>query len=198
MVDAPPPENPLDYAPQPAEAHDPAARGPVLLSSVFLSRLHLAHLLPDLFQRRLCRDGQGQGPELARDRAPLRPAPDPAHHHHQLRPAADRPVDGRAHLGDRLQLAGPGTDDCSGRSACTTTPVIVGSTVIFAYCWRSLCSCLNFVYALVDPRVKIGGRRQASHESLETQLSQNCCAIPPPLPAWCSSCAACPAVRSTP
>ncbi|MBN2149018.1 MAG: ABC transporter permease [Anaerolineales bacterium] len=39
------------------------------------------------------------------------------------------------------------------------TPVIVGSTVIFAYLLAISVFLLDFVYALVDPRVKIGGGR---------------------------------------
>lgn len=37
------------------------------------------------------------------------------------------------------------------------TPVIVGSTVIFAYLLAVTVFFLDFIYALVDPRVKIGG-----------------------------------------
>jgi peptide/nickel transport system permease protein len=37
------------------------------------------------------------------------------------------------------------------------TPVIVGSTVIFAYLLVITVFLLDIVYALVDPRVKIGG-----------------------------------------
>ncbi|MBN2148608.1 MAG: ABC transporter permease [Anaerolineales bacterium] len=37
------------------------------------------------------------------------------------------------------------------------TPVIVGSTVIFAYLLAISVFLLDFIYALVDPRVKIGG-----------------------------------------
>lgn len=37
------------------------------------------------------------------------------------------------------------------------TPIIVGSTVIYAYLLATTVFILNFVYALVDPRVKIGG-----------------------------------------
>ena len=37
------------------------------------------------------------------------------------------------------------------------TPVIVGTTVIFAYLLAITVFLLDFVYALVDPRVKIGG-----------------------------------------
>lgn len=37
------------------------------------------------------------------------------------------------------------------------TPIIVGSTVIYAYLLAITVFLLNFVYALVDPRVKIGG-----------------------------------------
>lgn len=36
------------------------------------------------------------------------------------------------------------------------TPVIVGSTVIFAYMLASTVFLLDFIYAMVDPRVKIG------------------------------------------
>jgi peptide/nickel transport system permease protein len=37
------------------------------------------------------------------------------------------------------------------------TPVIVGSTVIFAYLLAITVFLLDFIYAIVDPRVKIGG-----------------------------------------
>ena len=37
------------------------------------------------------------------------------------------------------------------------TPVIVGSTVIYAYLLAITVFLLDFIYALVDPRVKIGG-----------------------------------------
>jgi peptide/nickel transport system permease protein len=37
------------------------------------------------------------------------------------------------------------------------TPVIVGSTVVFAYLLAITVFLLDFIYALVDPRVKIGG-----------------------------------------
>ena len=37
------------------------------------------------------------------------------------------------------------------------TPVIVGSTVIFAYLLAITVFLLDFIYALVDPRVKVGG-----------------------------------------
>jgi peptide/nickel transport system permease protein len=37
-------------------------------------------------------------------------------------------------------------------------PVIVGSTIIFAYLLATTVFLLDFVYALVDPRVKIGGQ----------------------------------------
>jgi peptide/nickel transport system permease protein len=36
------------------------------------------------------------------------------------------------------------------------TPVVVGTTVIFAYLLAMTVFLLDFVYALVDPRVKIG------------------------------------------
>jgi peptide/nickel transport system permease protein len=36
-------------------------------------------------------------------------------------------------------------------------PVIVGSTIIFAYLLAATVFLLDFIYALVDPRVKIGG-----------------------------------------
>jgi peptide/nickel transport system permease protein len=39
------------------------------------------------------------------------------------------------------------------------TPVIVGSTVIFAYLLGITVFLLDFIYALADPRVKIGGQR---------------------------------------
>ncbi|HEY5731583.1 MAG TPA: ABC transporter permease [Anaerolineales bacterium] len=39
------------------------------------------------------------------------------------------------------------------------TPVIVGSTVIFAYLLAITVFLLDFIYALVDPRVKVGGGR---------------------------------------
>jgi peptide/nickel transport system permease protein len=40
------------------------------------------------------------------------------------------------------------------------TPVIVGSTIIYAYLLAVTVFLLDFVYALVDPRVKIGGGNQ--------------------------------------
>jgi peptide/nickel transport system permease protein len=40
------------------------------------------------------------------------------------------------------------------------TPVIVGNTVIFAYLLAITVFLLDFIYALVDPRVKVGGGRQ--------------------------------------
>jgi len=39
------------------------------------------------------------------------------------------------------------------------TPVIVGSTIIYAYLLAITVLVLDFVYALVDPRVKVGGGR---------------------------------------
>jgi peptide/nickel transport system permease protein len=36
------------------------------------------------------------------------------------------------------------------------TPVIVGTTIIYAYLLAITVFLLDFVYALVDPRVKIG------------------------------------------
>ena len=42
------------------------------------------------------------------------------------------------------------------------TPVIVGSVVIFAYLLAITVFILDFVYALVDPRVKIGGSESKS------------------------------------
>jgi peptide/nickel transport system permease protein len=41
-------------------------------------------------------------------------------------------------------------------------PVIVGSTVIFAYLLAMTVFLLDFIYALVDPRVKIGGESKSS------------------------------------
>ncbi len=38
------------------------------------------------------------------------------------------------------------------------SPVIIGSTIIFAYMLAITVFLLNLIYALVDPRVKIGGR----------------------------------------
>jgi peptide/nickel transport system permease protein len=40
------------------------------------------------------------------------------------------------------------------------TPIIVGSTVIYAYLLAVTVFVLDFVYALVDPRVKVGGGEQ--------------------------------------
>ena len=40
------------------------------------------------------------------------------------------------------------------------TPVIVGSTVIFAYMLAMTVFLLDFIYALVDPRVKVGGGKK--------------------------------------
>ena len=37
------------------------------------------------------------------------------------------------------------------------TPVIVGTTIIYAYLLAITVFLLDFVYALVDPRVKVGG-----------------------------------------
>jgi len=42
------------------------------------------------------------------------------------------------------------------------TPVIVGSTVIFAYLLAITVFLLDFIYALVDPRVKVGGESKHS------------------------------------
>jgi peptide/nickel transport system permease protein len=42
------------------------------------------------------------------------------------------------------------------------TPVIVGSTVLFAYLLAITVFLLDFVYALVDPRVKLGGGGRAA------------------------------------
>jgi len=39
------------------------------------------------------------------------------------------------------------------------TPVIVGSTIIYAYLLAITVLMLDFIYALVDPRVKVGGGR---------------------------------------
>jgi peptide/nickel transport system permease protein len=39
------------------------------------------------------------------------------------------------------------------------TPVIVGSTVIYSYLLALTVFLLDFIYALIDPRVKIGGER---------------------------------------
>jgi peptide/nickel transport system permease protein len=41
------------------------------------------------------------------------------------------------------------------------TPVIIGETVIFAYLLAITVFLLDFIYALVDPRVKVGGQRGA-------------------------------------
>jgi peptide/nickel transport system permease protein len=41
-------------------------------------------------------------------------------------------------------------------------PVIVGDTIIYAYLLAITVFILEVVYALVDPRVKIGGGSQAS------------------------------------
>ena len=42
------------------------------------------------------------------------------------------------------------------------TPVIIGSVVIYAYLLAFTVFILDFVYALVDPRVKAGGEAQWS------------------------------------
>jgi peptide/nickel transport system permease protein len=42
------------------------------------------------------------------------------------------------------------------------TPVIVGNTVIFAYLLAITVFLLDFIYALVDPRVKVGSGRETS------------------------------------
>ena len=36
-------------------------------------------------------------------------------------------------------------------------PIIVGSTIIYAYLLAMTVFILDFIYALVDPRVKVGG-----------------------------------------
>ena len=41
------------------------------------------------------------------------------------------------------------------------TPVIVGDTIIYAYLLAITVFLLDFIYALVDPRVKIGGGSQS-------------------------------------
>jgi len=41
-------------------------------------------------------------------------------------------------------------------SSSYDTPVIVGSTVIYAYLLAITVFLLDFIYALVDPRVKVG------------------------------------------
>lgn len=43
------------------------------------------------------------------------------------------------------------------------TPVIVASTVLFAYMLATTVFLLDFIYAMVDPRVKIGGRGGDGH-----------------------------------
>jgi len=40
------------------------------------------------------------------------------------------------------------------------TPVIVGLTIIYAYLLAITVFLLDFIYALVDPRVKVGGRQK--------------------------------------
>ena len=42
------------------------------------------------------------------------------------------------------------------------TAVIVGTTIIFAYLLALTVFLLDFFYALVDPRVKLGGSQQRS------------------------------------
>ncbi len=42
------------------------------------------------------------------------------------------------------------------------TPVIVGNTVIYAYLLAVTVFVLDFIYVLVDPRVKIGGGRDTA------------------------------------
>jgi len=39
------------------------------------------------------------------------------------------------------------------------TPVIVGTTILYAYLLAITVFMLDFIYALIDPRVKIGGGR---------------------------------------
>jgi peptide/nickel transport system permease protein len=41
------------------------------------------------------------------------------------------------------------------------TPVIVGETILFSYLLAITVFLLEFVYALVDPRVKVGGSGQS-------------------------------------
>ena len=66
-------------------------------------------------------------------------------------------VDGRPDLRDHLQLARAGPGAVTRRSGLFDTPVIVGDTVIFSYLLAITVFLLDFIYALVDPRVKIGG-----------------------------------------
>jgi peptide/nickel transport system permease protein len=40
------------------------------------------------------------------------------------------------------------------------TAVIVGATVVYAYLLAVTVFVLDFIYALVDPRVKVGGSEQ--------------------------------------
>jgi len=42
------------------------------------------------------------------------------------------------------------------------TAVIVGNTIIYAYLLAMTVFLLDFFYALVDPRVKLGGNQQRS------------------------------------
>lgn len=46
----------------------------------------------------------------------------------------------------------------------TDTPVIVASTVIFGYLLAITVFLLDFIYALVDPRVKVGGGGEAKNQ----------------------------------
>jgi peptide/nickel transport system permease protein len=42
------------------------------------------------------------------------------------------------------------------------TPVIIGETVIYSYLLALTVFLLDFIYALVDPRVKIGGEKSGT------------------------------------
>jgi hypothetical protein len=97
---------------EPGQAPGPAGNRPTDQRG-FPECIQLADLLPDLLQRGLCRDGEGQGAVRPGYRAPLCAAPDPADHYHLLCAAADRAVAGRYHPGDHLQLARAGTSPVS-------------------------------------------------------------------------------------
>ena len=116
MVDSPPPSNRFDYALSFAQALDPA--GFVPGAQFLLSQyLQLPNLFPDLFQRRLCGDGKGQGTAHARCGAALYSASHVAQHHHKFCTAHHHLVDGCNHHRNCFPVARFGPDVVSGRGS---------------------------------------------------------------------------------
>ncbi len=65
----------------------------------------------------------------------------------------------RCDYSPKLFFSGPDSGGlCIRRSGLYDIPIIVGSTIIYAYLLAMTVFLLDFIYALVDPRVKVGGR----------------------------------------